>query len=125
MKTSKHLDKIFELGFWIDIEWNGGIQISYNANDVYPATAHFIDIMSCRYYKSKDVEYSFEDMIENVCDYFYHWYNENLGVIREFDDHYDPKSLEKLEGTCPHDITKNVARDLGLSDILKMMGDKD
>lgn len=124
METSKHLDKIYSLGFWIDINWNGNIQISYNANDVYPATAYFIDILSCNYYKSKD-EYSFEDMIECACDIFYSWYNANLSLITEFDEDYSPKALEKLEAVCPHDVTKQVARDLGLDDILKVLGDKD
>ena len=120
MKTSKHLDKIYSLGFLIDIEWNSSFGISYNANDVYPATSYFVDVLSCVYYKSKD-EYSFEDMIESACDIFYHWYNTNLSLITEFDEDYSPSVLEKLESTCPHDVTKQVARDLGLDDILKMM----
>jgi hypothetical protein len=122
MKASDHLDKIFSLGFCIDIRWNDYIQISYNADDVFPNTSYIVDVLICRYFKSNDIEYSFEDMIIRCCDIFYQWYNDNIKFIREFDDHYDPKSLQKLEDSCLYDITKQVARDFGLDDILKIIG---
>ena len=121
MEVSKHLDKIKSMGFDISIDWNIEINIWYNANDIYPATAYSAEILHCSYYRSKEVEYSFEDMMECVCDMFYHWYNTNLSTINEFDEHYDPKALEKLENCCLGDVTKQVARDLGLNDILSMI----
>ena len=33
MTVSEHLDKIFQLGFWITINWNEDFNITYNAND--------------------------------------------------------------------------------------------
>lgn len=120
MTLVEHLDKIYSLGFQVDLYWNESIDISYNANDVFPATAYSVVILSCSYYKSKEVEYSFSDLVECVCDVFYEWYNKNLSVLNEFDEHYDPKALEKLENVCPRDVTKQVARDLNLTDILRL-----
>lgn len=121
MKTSDNLDRIFKLGFWINIEWNEGISISYNANDVMPASAYFIDIISCRYYRSEETPYTFEDMMEVFCDFFYEWYNKNTDIIKEFDDKYDETSMSKLEESCYRDVTKRVVRELGINDVLGIL----
>ena len=121
MTVSEHLDKIFQLGFWITINWNEDFNITYNANDIIPASAYAVGIMSCSYYKSQTDPYTFEEMIEVCCDFFYTWYNKNIKIIDEFDNIYDQDSLLKLENVCLGDITKNVARELNLSDILNIL----
>lgn len=121
MSTSEHLDKIFQLGFWITINWNEDFIITYNANDVLPATAYAVTILSCSYYKSKTNPYTFEELIEVCCDFFYSWYNKNLNTIKDFDNIYDQNSLLKLEDVCLGDVTKRVARELNLSDILSII----
>ena len=121
MTVSEHLDKIFQLGFWITINWNEDFNITYNANDIMPASAYAVGIMSCSYYKSQTDPYTFEEMIEVCCDFFYTWYNKNIKIIDEFDNIYDQESLLKLESVCLGDITKNVARELNLSDILNIL----
>jgi hypothetical protein len=60
-------------------------------------------------------------MIEVCCDFFYTWYNKNIKIIDEFDNIYDQDSLLKLESVCLGDITKSVARELNLSDILNIL----
>ncbi len=118
MKTSSHLDRIFKLGFWIILNWNEDFEIYYNASDEVPATSYSICVLSCSYYKSESSPYTYEQMIEVCCDLFYSWYNKNLKAIKEFDKSYDQNSLHNLEDTCLGDVTKSVARELNLSDIL-------
>lgn len=121
---SDRLDEIYKLGFWITINWNEEFGIYYNANDVIPATAHALTILDCSYYKSKSNPYSFDQMIDVCCDMFFTWYNKNLNIIKDFDDNYNKDSMYKLEDVCLGDITKIVARELNLEDILKII-DKD
>lgn len=118
MKTTEHLDRIFKLGFWITLNWNEDFEIYYNANDVVPATAYSICVLRCSYYKSESSTYTYEQMIEVCCDLFYSWYNKNLILIKDFDKSYDVKSMEKLEDKCLGEVTKTVARELNLTDLL-------
>lgn len=118
---NEHLDRIFNLGFWITLNWNEDFTILYNANDIIPSTAYAVGIMNCSYYKSKSNPYTYDEMVEVCCDLFYSWYNKNLNVIKEFDNLYDQNSLSKLEDTCLGDVTKIVARELNLSDILQII----
>lgn len=121
MTTSDHLDKIFQLGFWLCINWNEDFNISYNTNDVIPATEYSVNILSCSYLKSETDPYTFEEMIEVCCDFFYTWYNKNIQIINEFDNFSDQNSLLKLEDVCLGNITKRVARELNLTDILNIL----
>lgn len=116
---SEKLDRIHELGFWISINWKEEFGIYYNANDVIPATAYSIRILDCSYYVSKTNPYTFEKMIEVCCDIFFNWYNNNLFTINQFDKNYNKDSMSKLEDVCLGEITKVVARELNLEDILK------
>lgn len=120
MKVSDHLDKISSLGFEITLDWNSEFGIYYNANDVMPASAYSVLILRCSYYKSKHSGYTFEEMIECCCDLFYGWYNKNINKIRDFDREYDVKHMEILEDCSLKDVTKLVARDLNLTDLLEM-----
>jgi hypothetical protein len=117
---SEDLDRIFKLGFWITLNWNEDFGIYYNANDIIPSTAYAVNIMNCNYYKSQSNPYTYEEMVEVCCDFFYTWYNKNLSIIKEFDNLYDQKSLSKLEDNCLGDVTKKVDRELNLTDILNL-----
>lgn len=120
MKVSDHLDKISSLGFEIILDWNSEFGIYYNANDVIPATAYSVLVLRCSYYKSKH-SYTFVDMVECCCDVFYAWYNKNIDVIRNFDTNYDRDSMSKLEDVSRGDITKQVDRELNITDILEKL----
>lgn len=119
----ENLDRIHKLGFWITLNWNEEFEIYYNANDVLPATAYAVCVLRCSYYRSETNPYTFEEMIEVCCDIFYSWYNKNLKAIKNFDNLYDQDSLSKLEDVCMGDVTKSVARELNLNDILGMIGE--
>lgn len=121
MIITEHLDKIHKMGFWVTINWNEDFNITYNANDILPATAYAVGIMNCSYFRSQTDPYTFEEMIEVCCDFFYTWYNKNISIIKQFDKIYDQDSLLKLENVCLGDITKSVARELNLSDILNIL----
>lgn len=112
------LDRIHSLGFQIELSWNDSINIYYNANDVYPASAYFIDVLNFSYYHVSG--YEFQDMLKNCFDIFYEWYNKNLDIIKRFDKEGTPEALGKLEDSCPKNVAKQVARDLKLNGLLEM-----
>jgi hypothetical protein len=118
------LNRIFKLGFWISIEWNESFSIYYNANDVIPSTAYSVNILNCSYYKSQFNIYTYLVMVETCCDFFYEWYNKNLKIISKFDNESSQDALNKLEDVCLGDITKRVARELNLTDILNLFENK-
>lgn len=120
MTVTEHLDKIYQKGFHITLNWNEDFTIYYNANDVIPATSYDIHILSSSYYKSESNPYTFEDMVEVCCDIFYSWYNKNIKLIDDFDNLYDQNTLSKLESVCLGDIGRSVARELNLNDILDL-----
>lgn len=112
------LDSIYKLGFQIELSWNDSINIYYNANDVYPASSYFIDVLNCSYYNVEG--YEFSDMLECCFDIFYEWYNKNLDIIKRFDKEWTPEALSKLEDSCPRSVTTQVARELKLNELLEM-----
>lgn len=120
----ENLNRIFKLGFWISMEWNESFSIFYNANDVIPASSYAVTILTASYYKSQTNPYTYLEMVETCCDFFYEWYNKNLKVIQNFDNNYDQDSLNKLEDICLGEITKRIARDLNLTDILNLFETK-
>jgi hypothetical protein len=121
----QHLDRIFKLGFWITLTWNEDFGIYYNANDIIPSSSYMVNIMNCSYCKSQINTHTYLEMVETCCDLFYEWYNKNLKVIQNFDNNYDQDSLSKLEDICLGDITKRVARELNLTDLLENEKDLD
>ena len=120
MSITEHLDKIYQLGFSINFNWNEDFSICYNANNVIPATDYSVCILSSPYYMSESNPYTFEDMVEVCCDIFYRWFNNNKQIIDDFDNFYDQENLNRLEESCLGSIGKTVARELNLNDILNL-----
>lgn len=120
MSITEHLDKIYQLGFSINFNWNEDFSIYYNANNVIPATDYSVCILSSPYYMSESNPYTFEDMVEVCCDIFYRWFNNNKQIIDDFDNFYDQENLNRLEESCLGSIGKTVARELNLNDILNL-----
>lgn len=125
MKTSEHLDKISKLGFCITLNWNEDFEIYYPADEVLPSTAYSLCVLRCSYFGSEKSPFTYEDMIEACCDLFYSWYNKNIDSIKDFDKHSDNDSMSKLEDVCLGEVTKVVARELNLKDILDIYPDGD
>lgn len=119
---NNHLDRIYSLGYQIEISWNNSMKIytdDYLIDMSINQSYYTLDVLYCFYYNEYDV-YKFEDMIEVCCDIFYDWYNKNLNKIKEFDKPSDIRDLEKLQDCCPGDVKKQVARELKLDKLLKI-----
>ena len=72
----EHLDRIEKLGFVLNINWNRWFDIIYEVEDVPSNSVQFpndIRVISCVY--TPFCGPTFEDIIENTCDFFYEWYN--------------------------------------------------
>jgi hypothetical protein len=121
MEISEHLDKIQSLGFQPVLYWNNSFQITYEVENInYNFNQYPVDlkIMMCNFQEPYSNLYTYEDMLEVCCDIFYGWYNKNLHIIKELDTIADFQSYTNLEDIVMGDITKVVARELNLSDLL-------
>jgi len=111
---SNHLNKINSLGFRINIIWNESIEIGIDVDTFYLLLT---DVIRCDY-RCQDI-FTFEEMIETACDFFYHWYDTNIELIKiYYISNQNLELLENLEKTYPLDITTRVYRDMGIEDIL-------
>lgn len=114
-----HLNRIEKLGFNPQLNWNKSFEISYdvqefdNSNNPYP---YEIKILFTSYHTLENVTY--EEVIENSCDFFYSWYNKNLELIKDFEIDSKSNNLDKLQDSILGDITSRVYRDLNLDNLL-------
>jgi|LauGreDrversion4_2_1035121.scaffolds.fasta_scaffold504048_2 predicted metal-dependent peptidase len=115
----EHLDRIEKLGFNPQLNWNKSFEISYDVQEYDNSINTFpfdIKILFCNYHISENVTY--EEVIENSCDFFYSWYNKNLEIIKDFEIDSKSDNLDKLQDSILGDITSRVYRDLNLDNLL-------
>jgi hypothetical protein len=111
----EHLDRIYSLGFEPILNWNNSFSIQYNVDNFLSGE---LRVMISFFETSYSNPYTYEEMVEVCCDIFYGWYNKNLQIIKDFENITDDKSYSKLVDSFMGDVTKIVARDLNLNDIL-------
>ena len=115
----EHLDRIEKLGFTLNINWNKSFDIIYEVEEAPSNSVQFpndIKVMSCSY--SPFCGPTFEDIIENTCDFFYEWYNKNIEKIKDYELNNSDSNFDKLMDTAVGDITKQVYRDFNIDNIL-------
>jgi len=100
---TEDFDRIYSLGFIIEIDWNMCFTIEYD-RETGP-----IVILICSYEKSTNIK--FEEIMESSVDIFYEWYNKHK-------DHIDDLTDQDLYDITLGNITKRVKRDLNLGKIL-------
>ncbi len=105
-----HLDRIQNLGFTIEIVWNTTFIISYeNPNWGTSLNQNFgFKILSCNYFTRPD--FSFEDLVETCCDFFYMWYNKNLQLLNRYESDNSDVNYDTIVDSIIGDITKQVYR---------------
>ena len=111
MQFTDHLDKIKELGFTIEIIWNTAVIISYENPSWGSSTSNQFGfkVLYCSYL-FRDA-FTFEELIECCCDFFYSWYNKNLATLNQYETLQVDDIYEKLIDSILGDITKQVYRD--------------
>lgn len=116
----EHLDRIENLGFVININWNKWFDVVYEVSSENQAhSGHFasdIRVLSCSY--APFCGPSFEDIIETSCDFFYEWYNKNIEKIKDYEMDLTGSNFDKLMDSVVGDITKQVYRDFNLDNLL-------
>lgn len=116
MKISQHLDKVYSLGFTVNLSWNQSIEICFILDDI-----NIVSVLFCALQSDLPVnDCRFEDLIEVCCDIFYHWYNENLYLIKKV---INENSIIEIEDKCLGDVTKRVYRELNLSNLFSSDND--
>ena len=115
----EHLDRIEKLGFNPQLNWNKSFEISYDVQEYDNSINTFpfdIKILFCNYHISENVTY--EEVIENSCDFFYMWYNRNLETLKDYEIDSTDSNFDKLVDTGLGDITQKVYRDFNIDSLL-------
>jgi hypothetical protein len=112
---TEHLDRIYSLGFKPILNWGESFYIDYPIDDILEGDFR---VLFSSYQESYSNPHTYEEMLEVCCDIFYGWYNKNLQIIKDFESITDDESFSKIQDCLMGDITKIVARDLNLNDIL-------
>ena len=116
----EHLDRIENLGFVININWNKWFDVVYEvSSETQVHSGHFasdIRVLSCSY--TPFCGPSFEDIIETSCDFFYEWYNKNIEKIKDYEMNSNDYNFDNLMDSTVGDITKQVYRDFNLDNLL-------
>lgn len=102
MEIEEEFDRITGLGFFVTIDWNIGISITYDNDE-------FTSILVCSYDNFNNIK--FIEIVESSIDIFYEWYNKHK-------DHIDDLTDQDLYDITLGNITKRVKRDLNLGKIL-------
>lgn len=104
-----HLDKIVELGFYVDISWNTSFSIDFIDLDILVLRAVY------------ETQHEFEDFMEVCIDMFYCWYNENYKIIQKIElsqGNEKDELIEKIEKNLLGHITTRVNRELSLNKLI-------
>ena len=111
-----HLDRIANLGFNVDLTWNKNIEIVYDLEENSQPNAFDVRILNCSY--NPFFEYSYEDIVESTCDFFYAWYNKNLELLKDYEIDPTDSNFDKLVDSCLGDVTQQVYRDYNIDSLL-------
>ena len=109
--TINDLDKIYNLGFIITIDWNMCFTVtwpSYNSNQNF---GYECNVLVCQFDDTVP-NIQFLEVVDYCCDIFYEWYNENFKKLD------DLRSPEEFDDISLGNITKRVRRDLKLDKLL-------
>ena len=113
----EHLDRIEKLGFNPQLNWNKSFEISYDVQEYDNSINTFpfdIKILFCNYHISENVTY--EEVIENSCDFFYMWYNKNINLLADYE--MNSNNFDELIDCCLGDIKTQVYRDFNIDNLL-------
>lgn len=105
--TNVHFDKIVELGFDVEINWNKSLTIYYYYGD------NELMILFSEY----NIK-SFDNFLELCIDFFYEWYNKNCKTLDKLELTSDIDYFDQIENSVLGNITKRLNRELNLDKLL-------
>jgi hypothetical protein len=84
----KHLNRIYKLGYDIEVIWNKQIQITYDFNRIsgFEEIYNPYEPVSVLIYVHDfwDESLNFQKCLEETCEIFYSWYSDNHKIILKY-----------------------------------------
>jgi len=138
-----HLNRIYKLGYDIEVVWNKQIQITYDFNrifvfDEYDPTIALLQndarvLLYVHDYWEESLD--FQKSLEETCNIFYSWYSDNNKLVLEYLKEYlreplsqriniilnrnsEDKFRLRIHELSLGDVTPQVTRHLRIDDIL-------
>jgi hypothetical protein len=123
----KHLNRIYKLGYDIEVIWNKQIQITYDFNRVSGFEDY--DPVSVLIYVHDfwDESLNFQKCLEETCEIFYSWYSDNHKTILKYLENPQDKfetqarhfsSRTNIDSLSLGDVSQQVNRGMRIDDIL-------
>jgi hypothetical protein len=119
----KHLNRIYKLGYDIEIIWNKQIQITYDFNRISGFEDY--DPVSVLIYVHDfwNESLNFQKCLEETCEIFYSWYSDNHKIILKYLDNDQDKfdhfaSRTNIDSLSLGDVSSQVNRGMRIDDIL-------
>jgi hypothetical protein len=123
----KHLNRIYKLGYDIEIIWNKQIQITYDFNRISGFEDY--DPVSVLIYVHDfwDDSLNFQKCLEETCEIFYSWYSDNHKMILKYLEDSQDKFLTigdyfasrtNIDSLSLGDVSQQVNRGMRIGDIL-------
>jgi len=117
----KHLNRIYKLGYDIEVIWNKQIQITYDFNRVSGFEDY--DPVSVLIYVHDfcDESLNFQKCLEETCEIFYSWYSDNHKMILKYIENPESQnSIDRvdIDSLSLGDVSQQVNRGMRIGDIL-------
>lgn len=119
----KHLNRIYKLGYDIEVVWNKQIQITYDFNRISGFEEY--DPVSVLIYVHDfwNESLNFQKCLEETCEIFYSWYSDNHKMILKYLENPQKKfdhfaSRSNIDSLSLGDVSSQVNRGMRIDDIL-------
>ena len=89
----KHLNRIYKLGYDIEIIWNKQIQITYDFNRISGFEDYEPVSVLIYVHDFWDESLNFQKCLEETCEIFYSWYSDNHKMILKYIENHDITDL--------------------------------
>ena len=119
----KHLNRIYKLGYDIEIIWNKQIQITYDFNRISGFEDYEPVSVLIYVHDFWNESLNFQKCLEETCEIFYSWYSDNHKMILKYLDNPQNKfdhfaSRTNIDSLSLGDVSQQVNRGMRIDDIL-------
>lgn len=119
----KHLNRIYKLGYDIEVIWNKQIQITYDFNRVSGFEDYEPVSVLIYVHDFWNESLNFQKCLEETCEIFYSWYSDNHKMILKYlendQDKFDHfSSRTNIDSLSLGDVSQQVNRGMRIDDIL-------
>ena len=123
----KHLNRIYKLGYDIEVIWNKQIQITYDFNRVSGFEEYEPVSVLIYVHDFWNESLNFQKCLEETCEIFYSWYSDNHKTILKYLENPQDKfetqarhfsSRTNIDSLSLGDVSQQVNRGMRIDDIL-------